>query len=121
MDEKEKNGKTGSDITVLYKKDGLELTDIKFVDLLGMWHHFTVPSDSLNFDGNDVLPFDGSSIKGFQDIHESDMSLIPDLSTYFVDPFSSRSLSLTCDVYDPVKRNFIQETHDMSQKKPRIT
>ena len=102
----EKNGKTGSDITVLYQKDGLELTDIKFVDLLGVWHHFTVPSDSLNFDGKDILPFDGSSIRGFQDIHESDMSLIQDLSTYFVDPFSSRSLSLTCDVYDPVKKEF---------------
>ncbi|HLC68634.1 MAG TPA: type I glutamate--ammonia ligase [Candidatus Bilamarchaeaceae archaeon] len=87
------------------KKD-LILVDVKFVDMLGQWQHFTVPTDTLALDGSDKLPFDGSSIRGFQEIHESDMDLVPDLNSAFPDPFSTRTLSLTCDVYDPVKKEF---------------
>lgn len=85
----------------LAEKQGLELVDIKFSDLFGQWQHFTMPIGMLEFTDRDVLPFDGSSIRGFKEIHESDMELIPDYSTAFADPFSSSSLSVTCDVYDP--------------------
>jgi glutamine synthetase len=85
-------------------KEGLNLVDVKFVDMLGTWQHFTVPTDSLALDGTDQLPFDGSSIRGFQEIHESDMYLVPDLATAFPDPFSKKTLSLLCDVYDPIKK-----------------
>lgn len=95
-----------STILAMAKENCLELADIKFTDLLGTWQHFTVTLDSLNLDGKDQLPFDGSSIRGFQEIHESDMSLIPDLATAFADPFSKRSVSLTCDIYDPIKKEF---------------
>ncbi|VVB98122.1 Glutamine synthetase [uncultured archaeon] len=88
------------------KKDGLELVDVKFADLLGTWQHFTVTLESLNFDGTDRLPFDGSSIRGFQEIHESDMELIPDLDTVFIDPYSKKSVSVSCDIYDPIKKEF---------------
>jgi glutamine synthetase len=88
------------------EKGGLELVDVKFADMLGTWQHFTVTLDSLNFDGSDRLPFDGSSIRGFQEIHESDMELIPDLDTAFVDPYSKKSISVGCDIYDPIKKEF---------------
>ncbi len=87
------------------KKD-LELVDVKFVDMLGTWQHFTITMDSLNFDGDDRLPFDGSSIRGFQEIHESDLELIPDMDTVFIDPYSKKSMSISCDIYDPIKKEF---------------
>ncbi len=85
------------------EKNSLHLVDFKFVDLHGQWHHFTMPVNMVSLE-KDELPFDGSSIRGFQEIHESDMSLLPDYSTAFIDPFSSRTLSVVCDVYDPVKK-----------------
>jgi glutamine synthetase len=85
----------------LARKQGLELVDVKFSDLFGQWQHFTMPLDMIEFSDKDVLPFDGSSIRGFKEIHESDMELLPDYSTSFADPFSSKTLSVTCDVYDP--------------------
>lgn len=74
------------------QSEKLELLDVKFSDLFGAWRHFTVPIDQVNFSENDKLPFDGSSIRGFKEIHESDMDLVPDYTTAFVDPFASSSL-----------------------------
>ncbi len=88
----------------LARKQKLELVDVKFSDLYGQWQHFTMPISMLEFNGKDVLPFDGSSIRGFKEIQESDMELIPDFSTAFNDPFSSSTLSVTCDVYDPHRK-----------------
>src|SRR3989338_2017143 len=96
------DGKTAKQLA---EKEKLELVDVKFVDLLGTWQHFTMPLNMINFD-EDKLPFDGSSIRGFQEIDESDMYLIPDFSSACADPFSSKSLSVICDVFDPVKKEF---------------
>ena len=63
------------------------MVDLKFVDLPGAWRHMTLPLaalDESNFESG--LGFDGSSIRGFQEIHESDMLLIPDATTAFIDP-----------------------------------
>ncbi len=83
---------------------GVEMVDLKFVDLPGTWQHMTLPIgalDSADFESG--LGFDGSSIRGFQEIHESDMLLIPDSSTAFIDPYYTRTtLSLICSVADPV-------------------
>jgi glutamine synthetase len=78
--------------------------DVKFCDLPGTWQHFSIPAGTLDEDMvKEGLGFDGSSIRGFQAINESDMILMPDLSTAFVDPvLASPTLSLTCNVYDPV-------------------
>jgi glutamine synthetase len=83
---------------------GVEMVDLKFVDLPGTWQHMTLPIGALDSgDFESGLGFDGSSIRGFQEIHESDMLLIPDSSTAFVDPYYTRStLSLICSVADPV-------------------
>ncbi len=96
----------GKDLKDYAKEKNLRLVDVKFVDLLGTWQHFTVPIETLSLDGSDRLPFDGSSIRGFQEIHESDMDLVPDLGTAFEDPFSSASMSLICDVFDPIKKEY---------------
>ena len=94
----------GKSAKELAQKEGCNLVDIKFSDLFGLWQHFTVPISELGFNVEDKLPFDASSIRGFQEIDESDMILVPDYSTTFVDPFSSNSISITCDVHDPVKK-----------------
>ena len=80
---------SNSDELLKYVKDeGVEMVDVRFVDLPGIEQHFTVPVSSFDqavFD--DGLAFDGSSIRGFQAINESDMALFPDPTTAFLDPF----------------------------------
>src|SRR4026209_1608770 len=89
---------------VLEMAKDTELVDIRFVDLPGTWQHFTMPTHRLTEDFfDDGLPFDGSSIRGFQEIHESDMLLMPDPESAFIDPVADiPTLVLTCDVYDPI-------------------
>ena len=87
----------------LCKKHNLNLVDIKFIDMPGIWQHFTVPLHELDEAAvNEGLGFDGSSIRGFQEINESDMLLMPDLSTAIIDPFSTNTLSIIADVKDPI-------------------
>ncbi len=88
----------------LIRERGVEVVDVKFCDLPGTWQHFSIPAAALDKDVfKDGLGFDGSSIRGFQAINESDMLLMPDPSTAFVDPvLQVPTLSLTCDIYDPV-------------------
>jgi glutamine synthetase len=83
---------------------GVEMVDLKFVDLPGTWQHMSLPIGALGAEDFDSgLGFDGSSIRGFQEIHESDMLLMPDATTAFIDPFYTRTtLSLICSVADPI-------------------
>jgi glutamine synthetase len=92
------------DLLELIQEKKLQVVDVKFCDLPGSWQHFSIPASTLD-EGmiREGLGFDGSSIRGFQAIHESDMLLIPDVSTAFVDPVRAvPTLSLTCDIYDPL-------------------
>lgn len=87
----------------MIKSGEIAFVDVKFTDLRGTWQHFTVSAS--NFDEAAVergLGFDGSSIRGFQSIFESDMLLKPDMSTAFMDPFFERTVSIICDVWDPM-------------------
>lgn len=81
---------------------GVKEVDVKFTDIRGVMQHFTVPL--VNFDEDAFtagLGFDGSSIRGFQTIDQSDLNLIPDLETAFIDPVPTMpTLSLMCDVVD---------------------
>src|SRR5213082_397853 len=82
---------------------GVKMVDFKFVDLPGTWQHFSIPvrqlTESIFSEG---IGFDGSSIRGFQKINESDMLLVPDPATAFVDPITKApTLSLICDVAEP--------------------
>ncbi|MGI5246696.1 type I glutamate--ammonia ligase [Dactylosporangium sp. CA-139066] len=94
--------------------EDIQLVDIRFCDLLGTMQHFNVPVGSFDESVFSVgVPFDGSSIRGFQKIHESDMVLYPDISSAFVDPFrTERTLAVNCFVYDPV-------THEAYSRDPR--
>ncbi|MBI4612586.1 MAG: type I glutamate--ammonia ligase [Planctomycetes bacterium] len=80
--------------------------DLKFVDMPGTWQHFTVPVDQLDERSfADGFGFDGSSIRGWQAINESDMLVIPDAASAFLDPFSAHTtLSMICDIQDPITR-----------------
>ena len=95
------------EIKQFVKKEGIRFLDVKFIDMPGQWQHFTVPIEELDEKSAvEGFGFDGSSIRGFQSIHESDMLLIPDLSTAAADPFSSATLTLICDVKDPIEKKF---------------
>jgi glutamine synthetase len=84
----------------------VKMVDLRFTDLPGQWQHFTIPVHRLEADlFEDGIGFDGSSIRGFQEIHESDMLLMPDPATAFIDVVMEvPTLVVSCDVYDPVTR-----------------
>jgi len=89
---------------VLKMGKNVKLVDVRFIDMPGTWQHFTIPAHRLTEDlFKEGLPFDGSSIRGFQEIHESDMLLLPDPETAFIDPVANiPTLVLICDVHDPI-------------------
>ena len=81
-----------------------QVVDIRFTDLFGTWQHFSIPVNEFTEElFKNGIGFDGSSIRGFQQIHESDMLLIPDATTTFMDPvLDVPTLVIICDIYDPV-------------------
>lgn len=83
---------------------GVQVVDVRFCDLPGTWQHFSIPARELSEDMfTEGLGFDGSSIRGFQAINESDMLLLPDPATAFVDPFLKvPTLAIVCDIRDPI-------------------
>ena len=85
-------------------ENNVEIVDFKFCDFPGTWHHFSTPISCLNEDlFEEGLGFDGSSIRGFQSIQESDMLLFPDPESAFLDPFTKHpTLSITCNIKDPI-------------------
>src|SRR6202166_641554 len=93
-----------ADVMSLIKDKGVQAVDVRFVDLPGLWQHFTVSAREFSKDAfEEGLGFDGSSIRGFQEIQESDMLLMPDPDTAVIDPFREhRTLNLNCFVRDPV-------------------
>lgn len=94
---------TPKEVLKLAQENGVKIVDFKFSDLPGTWQHFSVPVHVLEEDlFSEGLPFDGSSVRGFQSINESDMLVIPDADTAFLDPFTAvPTLSLTCDIAHP--------------------
>ena len=99
--------------SVRQQLEKVKFVDFKFADMPGMWQHFTVPITELTeSSAQSGFGFDGSSIRGFKDIHESDMLLVPDLKTSFIDPFSDSTVSIIGDVRDP-------ETGEWYSRDPR--
>jgi glutamine synthetase len=88
------------------KENDVKFVDFKFMDFPGQWQHNTIPAaqfDEKVFEQG--LGFDASSIRGWKSINESDMLIIPDPSTFFVDPFiQPKTVSLICDVYEPITK-----------------
>ncbi len=95
-----------ADIIKRVQEEKIEFIDYRFIDIQGTWHHFTTPvsqiSESVFKDG---VGFDGSSIKAWKEIHESDMLVVPDPDTARTDPFyESKTLVMICDVVDTQTR-----------------
>ena len=111
---KTKNSIDKEQVISFAKEKGVKIVDYKFTDLLGQWQHFSSTLRELEDAIEDGIGFDGSSIRGFQKIHESDMLLFPDPSTAFIDPFTAvTTLSLICDIADPI-------THESYSRDPRF-
>ncbi len=98
------NLSTAQEVLDYINTNDIRIVDIRFTDLLGTWQHFSTLSTEIDEDTFvEGLGFDGSSIRGFQQIQESDMMLVPDPSTAFIDPFYDEpTLCLICDVRDPI-------------------
>ncbi|HKH81215.1 MAG TPA: glutamine synthetase beta-grasp domain-containing protein, partial [Methylovirgula sp.] len=96
--------KIPDDVLKVIKDDKIEMVDLRFTDIPGLWQHFSVPPRALDADSfTEGVGFDGSSIRGFQEIQESDMLVVPDPTTAFADPFSEApTLVITCNISDPV-------------------
>jgi glutamine synthetase len=87
------------------KEQGAKMIDCKFVDFPGAWQHITFPIDRLESGLEDGFGFDGSSIRGWLAINNSDMLMMPDTKTAIIDPFlKTPTLSLTCNIVDPITR-----------------
>ncbi|HWR84381.1 MAG TPA: type I glutamate--ammonia ligase [Rhodoglobus sp.] len=95
--------KDSSEVLAFIKDTDVKFLDIRFTDLPGIQQHFNIPASTVDEDFFTVGQlFDGSSIRGFQSIHESDLQLIPDITTAFVDPFrTERTLVIIFDIYNP--------------------
>jgi glutamine synthetase len=94
------------EVLEMARSAGVQLVDFKFTDFPGVWQHITAPLHELTEDSfEEGRGFDGSSIRGWQAINASDMLMIPDPSTAFIDPFCDHpTLSLVCDIVDPITR-----------------
>jgi len=101
------------------RQAGIKVVDFRFVDLPGTWQHFSVPLSGFDEDVfTDGVGFDGSSIRGFQAINESDMLLIPDPDSATVDPvLQVPTLYLVCNVVDPITREaYTRDPRHIAQK-----
>ena len=98
--------KSPQEVLVMCREHDVKAVDLRFTDLLGQWQHTTVPVSQLKEESfEDGFGFDGSSIRGWQAINESDMLLVPQPDTAFVDPFPALpTLVMVCCVQDPITR-----------------
>ncbi len=107
------------EVMKLTKDKAVRFVDLKFMDYPGMWQHFTVPIGQLDESSfEDGFGFDGSSIRGWQAIHASDMLVVPDAATAVLDPFTAvPTLSLICNILDPItKEKYTRDPRNISQK-----
>jgi glutamine synthetase len=113
---------TPQEVFQYVKANNIQMVDLKFVDLPGLWQHFSVPLSELTEDiYTKGVGFDGSSIRGFQKIQESDMLVVPDPATAVKDPaLSVPTLSLICDIVDPVtKQPYSRDPRHIAKKAER--
>ncbi|MDT8285165.1 MAG: type I glutamate--ammonia ligase [Thermovirgaceae bacterium] len=96
--------KTPKDVLALMKQENVEVVDLRFMDFPGLWQHFSIPAQELEEDiFSEGLGFDGSSIRGWQAINESDMLVKPVPESAFIDPFfQHKTLVLVCNICDPI-------------------
>jgi glutamine synthetase len=108
-----------AEVLAFARDRGVQMVDFKFTDLPGGWQHFSIPAEELSEDVfAEGAGFDGSSIRGFMEIHESDMLLMPDPTTALIDPaLEVPTLSLICNIKDPVLgTSFSRDPRHVAQK-----
>ena len=105
---------TPKDLMSEIKDMDIKMVDMRFTDIPGTTQHFTIPIKFLDEDiFSDGLGFDGSSVRGFQSIENSDMAMVPDVTTGYIDPFySEKTIAFYCDVVDPI-------SYESYEKDPR--
>ncbi|MGL6283403.1 MAG: glutamine synthetase beta-grasp domain-containing protein, partial [Microcoleaceae cyanobacterium] len=95
--------KTAADVLNWIEKDNIELIDLKFIDMPGIWQHLTLHRSQIDESSfTDGVAFDGSSIRGWKSINESDMTMVLDPTTAWIDPFMEiPTLSVICSIKEP--------------------
>jgi glutamine synthetase len=110
---------TAKDVLKYAKENKAEAVDLKFLDFLGTWQHFSIPTSELSEDlFEEGSGFDGSSIRGWQPINASDMLVVPDPATAAIDPFMALpTLSLICNIVDPItKEAYSRDPRNIARK-----
>ncbi len=107
------------EVLALCREKDVKAVDLRFMDFPGIWQHFTIPANKLTEDVfEDGLGFDGSSIRGWQAINESDMILVPQPETAVLDPFTSLpTLNMICNIQDPITReDYSRDPRNVARK-----
>jgi glutamine synthetase len=110
---------TPKEVLAFCREKDVKSVDLRFMDFPGLWQHFTIPVDKLDEDVfEDGLGFDGSSIRGWQRINESDMLVIPQPETAVLDPFCTiNTLSMICNIQDPITReDYSRDPRNVARK-----
>jgi len=110
---------TPKEVLALCREKDVKAVDLRFMDFPGIWQHFTIPVDKLDEDVfEEGLGFDGSSIRGWQAINESDMLVVPQPETAALDPFTTLpTLSMICNILDPITReDYSRDPRNVARK-----
>ncbi len=110
---------TPKEVLALCREKNVKAVDLRFMDFPGLWQHFTIPVDKLDEDVfEDGVGFDGSSIRGWQAINESDMLVVPQPETATIDPFCTiPTLSMICNIQDPITReDYSRDPRNVARK-----
>ncbi len=111
--------RTPREVLALLREREVKAVDLRFMDFPGLWKHFTIPAEVLTEDiFEDGLGFDGSSIRGWKAINESDMLLVPQPDTLFIDPFCQDiTLTMICNIHDPLtKEDYTRDPRNVARK-----
>jgi glutamine synthetase len=105
---------TPQEVIDFIRETDVKFVDVRFIDLPGVQQHFNVPAPTVELDFFDIgQMFDGSSIRGFAGVAQSDLQLVPDVTTAYIDPFrAERTLILVCDIFNPM-------TNEIYSRDPR--
>ena len=110
---------TPKEVLALCREKDVKAVDLRFMDFPGLWQHFTIPVTELDEDVfEDGLGFDGSSIRGWKAINESDMLVVPQPETASLDPFTELpTLSMVCNIQDPITReDYTRDPRNVARK-----
>ena len=109
---------TPKEVLALCRQEEIRAVDLRFMDFPGTHKHFTIPVNALTEKSfEDGFGFDASSMRGWQSINESDMLVVPQAETAIVDPFMASTLTMTCNIQDPITReDYAKDPRNVARK-----